>query len=201
MKRCFAAILAGLVSLTLGCSRADVSAIERKDPSLAQPSSEDESMTGNNRDEAARGEVFRGERVEKTDDQWRELLTAMEFDVTRRSGTEPPGTGEYEHAKTAGTYRCVCCGAPLFSSDHKFDSGSGWPAFYQTAGGGFVATREDRGLFSVRIELRCRRCDAHLGHVFEDAPQTPTGLRYCINSAALRLEPARQNKEQDESNE
>jgi peptide-methionine (R)-S-oxide reductase len=128
------------------------------------------------------------EKVEKSNDEWQAELTSEQYDVLRRKGTEPAFTGEYWDTKEKGVYRCAGCGQELFSSDTKFDSGTGWPSFYQPMGDEAVEMEDDRSLFMRRTEVLCSSCGGHLGHVFDDGPN-PTGKRYCINSCSLDLDP------------
>ena len=128
--------------------------------------------------------------VQKTDEQWRAELTPEEYAVLRQAGTERPWTGEYNETKTVGVYSCRACDAELFQSETKFDSHCGWPSFYAPSAEDNVVLREDTTLGMKRVEVLCASCGSHLGHVFDDAPQTPTGDRFCMNSVSLRLKPA-----------
>lgn len=128
------------------------------------------------------------DKISKSDAEWQKALTPEQFRITRKAGTERAFTGPYWNSKDEGVFACVCCGLPLFDAKTKYDSGTGWPSFYEPIAKTAVDYHEDRGFFQVRTEVVCARCDAHLGHVFPDGPR-PTGMRYCMNGHALKLMP------------
>ena len=135
------------------------------------------------------------EKIVRSDQEWRQLLTPAQYYVLRQQGTERPFVNEFDHHFEPGTYACAGCDQELFTSETKFNSGCGWPAFYAAKAGDRVAFRPDRSHGMIRTEVLCARCDSHLGHIFDDAPQTPTGQRYCINSVAMKFIPADKSKE------
>jgi|SRR5688572_10893061 len=166
-------VMAMLSMLTLGCERPKVVQAADTQPSPPAPSTKaTNAMTA---------------KVVKTDEEWKQQLTPEQYKITRKKGTERAFTGPNWNNKEKGTYKCVGCGQELFSSDHKFESGTGWPSYWQPIEPKAVATEEDNTFFMKRTEVLCSRCDAHLGHVFDDGPK-PTGLRYCINGHAMTFE-------------
>ncbi len=175
-KVCACSTLLTMVVLLAGCTADDTQKDFSEDAAISNQPTEDKGK-------------YMGAKIVKTDAEWEKVLTLQQFYVTRKKGSEPAGSGEYAYSEGKGIYQCVCCELPLFASENKFDSGTGWPSFDTPFVGNNVAEEEDRGFFMVRTEVLCGRCNAHLGHVFPDGPPETTGLRYCINSAALKFEP------------
>lgn len=179
------------IAVAIGCAR---SAAGNSDAASAGPEAavtppKVTKAPATNTAPASADDVFDGKKIEKTDEEWKTLLTAEQFHILREEGTERPYTGEYADNHEDGDYYCAACHLKLFSSKTKFESGTGWPSFYQPINKKNVVEKTDRSLGEVRVEVECARCGGHLGHVFDDGPR-PTGLRYCMNSVSLKFEKA-----------
>ncbi len=195
------ATMAGLAALAAGCGQSGIpdtahAAAPQDGPASSAPApaaSRDSTAAENAapaRSSAESATWNMKDKIQKTDEEWRAILTPEQYRILREEGTERAFTGALWNLKDEGTYLCAGCGLELFASDTKYDSGTGWPSFYQPIHSGHVETRIDRKFFMTRTEVHCARCGGHLGHVFEDGPE-PTGLRYCINSASLQFRPAK----------